>query len=464
MLITKPHTVGQRASMPDYSQTIRDYAHGGKAPEADPFASFLTQIEQSNPSPEANNSSAYIDTHLGLSPYAKSNIEAGLQGSEESYRQSSSTIPNNLQSITEIAPADISAQILRANQQAEQSIENAKLSKEINDTFRNTQTIQDKYGVKIAKNQGIELIATEQNVKAHTSDTAPTIEQSTIRGIALKQNNGIQLFDTPSMGELMRSAIPLDSSSLNTLSRVEIVKAKKLQNLEVNDAKMLERKANQENIIENKQDKNKTEKNEIINNDNESLGDLSAKYESGSGGSLTIGYDRMGGTSYGKYQIASNTGSFDAFLTYLRDSAPDIAKELEEAGDANTGSKSGAVPEKWKEIAQNDAERFDKLQEGFIKQSHFDPAISALEQSGLDTESSTLKQVVWSTAVQHGVSGAKKIFSRALENLSEISEKDFITNVYDIRAKQFASSTASVREAVQSRLENEKKSALTSLG
>ena len=44
------------------------------------------------------------------------------------------------------------------------------------------------------------------------------------------------------------------------------------------------------------------------------LGSLSEKYESGGRGSSTVGYDSTGGTSYGKYQIASKVGAMDDYL------------------------------------------------------------------------------------------------------------------------------------------------------
>ncbi len=451
MLVSKPHSVGQRASMPDYSQTIRDYANGGKAPEADPFANFLTQIEQPNPTPEPSNSSAYIDTHLGLSPYVKANIEAGLQGNEESYRQSNATIPTDLQSIGQFAPADVSAQILQANRSAEKAIQDAQLTKEINNTYRTTNDILSKAGVqKIFPNQIDLTIIEEPKVEP---EPANEVHERPIRGIELKQNNGIQLFDTPTLATLLRSAIPLDSSSLNTLSRVEFNKIAKEKLLQTKDLETLQNVENKKAEIENAE----------VLEENTGLGDLSAKYESGSNGSSTIGYDRVGGTSYGKYQIASNTGTFNSFVNFLKEKAPDIADKFSDIANANTGSKEGEMPNTWKSVATNESERFDKLQEDFIKKSHFDPAFETLEDSGLNTESKTLQQVVWSTAVQHGATGAKNILTKALNSISNLSEKDFISSVYDIRATQFTSSTPQVREAVQARLVAEKETALAQL-
>lgn len=46
-------------------------------------------------------------------------------------------------------------------------------------------------------------------------------------------------------------------------------------------------------------------------------GDFSARYESGTAGSAAIGYDKTGGTSYGKWQLSSKQGSLEGFLRYL---------------------------------------------------------------------------------------------------------------------------------------------------
>jgi hypothetical protein len=85
-----------------------------------------------------------------------------------------------------------------------------------------------------------------------------------------------------------------------------------------------------------------------------SSGSLSSRYESG-GTIDCIGYDKKGGTSYGQYQIASKTGTMDNFVTFLEDKAPDIAERLKSAGPADTGGRTGRMPETWKQIAAEDA-------------------------------------------------------------------------------------------------------------
>lgn len=200
------------------------------------------------------------------------------------------------------------------------------------------------------------------------------------------------------------------------------------------------------------------------------IGTLAAQFESGKDGIAAIGYDRHGGTSYGKFQIASRVGSMDNFLKFLDTSAPDIAKELRTAGPANTGSRSGAMPDAWRKIAGAQPERFEALQDKFIYDSHYKPALEAVaKNTPLDENkiSSAMQEVLWSTAVQHGPAGAARIFGRAAEMTGKSQgasyDKKMINNVYDIRAEQFGSSTESVQDAVRNRLQREKKLALNML-
>lgn len=200
------------------------------------------------------------------------------------------------------------------------------------------------------------------------------------------------------------------------------------------------------------------------------IGRLSARFESGGDGIAAIGYDSTGGTSYGKYQIASRVGSMKSFLSFLDSEAPDLAKRLRKAGPANTGSRRGGMPNEWRAIAKEQPERFEKLQESFIHQSHYKPALNAIEQrTGIDSSklSAAMREVIWSTAVQHGPAGAARIFERADEISGKSTdasyERKLITNVYKLRAGQFGSSSKQVREAVQSRFRQEKQLALNML-
>jgi len=200
-------------------------------------------------------------------------------------------------------------------------------------------------------------------------------------------------------------------------------------------------------------------------------GDLSAQFESGSGGISTIGYDRVGGTSYGKYQIASKPGTMDRFLSYLDKNAPEWADKLRSAGPANTGSKQGNMPTQWKNIAAENPTKFEKMQHDFIASETYDPARSMiLQRTGLDLNSAppALREVLWSTSVQHGATGAARIFGRVIDQYAKTGQKEnfnasLIEGVYDSRKGQFGSSTTRVQEAVSSRMDTEKQLALSML-
>ncbi|MBQ9406112.1 MAG: hypothetical protein IJU37_05145 [Desulfovibrio sp.] len=204
--------------------------------------------------------------------------------------------------------------------------------------------------------------------------------------------------------------------------------------------------------------------------DDTSLGQLSARFESGSDGVAAVGYDRNGGTSYGKYQVSSRAGSLSDFLKYLDTEAPDISRRLRASGPGNTGSRHGSMPDTWRSIASEQPERFEQLQEDFIHQSHYKPALeSIVQRTGLteSTLSTAMREVIWSTAVQHGPAGAARIFARADALSGKPSdpsyERNLISNVYKIRVGQFGSSTSRVQAAVANRFKEEKNIALNML-
>lgn len=201
------------------------------------------------------------------------------------------------------------------------------------------------------------------------------------------------------------------------------------------------------------------------------VGSLSARFESGSAGVAAIGYDRVGGTSYGKYQIASKPGTMDRFLSFLDDKAPAWADRLRNAGPTDTGSKEGGMPDAWKAIAAENSDRFEQLQHDFIAGETYDPARAMiLKQTGLDFDNAppVLREVLWSTSVQHGPTGAARIFNKVIDRfVGNGTDGDFnaklIEGVYDTRKGQFGSSTQRVQESVANRLNQEKQLALSML-
>jgi hypothetical protein len=199
-------------------------------------------------------------------------------------------------------------------------------------------------------------------------------------------------------------------------------------------------------------------------------GQLSARYESGEESVAAIGYDRVGGTSYGTYQISSKAGTMRQFIAYLDDKAPGWARRLRSAGPADTGSTQGRMPREWRRISEEDPARFAQLQHEFISASHYQGALKKIAASNnfqVEQRSKALREVLWSTSVQHGPTGAAEIFDSALEKLQHkgtaISDKKLIEQIYARRSRQFGSSTARVRAAVRQRLHQEKTTALNML-
>lgn len=193
------------------------------------------------------------------------------------------------------------------------------------------------------------------------------------------------------------------------------------------------------------------------------LGSLSAQYESGKRGSSAIGFDSTGGTSYGKYQIASRTGTMNNFLEYAKTQNPEVYERLKGAGASDTGSTSGQFVNEWKKLVAEG--KMGNLEHDFIKASHYDKAMEKIKDPELRKmieQNPALQDVMWSTAVQHGPAdkkgGAAQIFNQAYK--PGMSSEDLIKGVYSSRRTKFGSSSSKVQASVQARFDDEQKKAL----
>ncbi|WP_052507379.1 hypothetical protein [Desulfonatronovibrio magnus] len=198
-------------------------------------------------------------------------------------------------------------------------------------------------------------------------------------------------------------------------------------------------------------------------------GQLAARFESVNS-SAAIGFDRKGGTCYGIYQLSSKMGTMGEFIEFLHDKAPDLSKRLRQSGPANTNGRSGKMPAEWKKINEEYPERITDLQHEFIYSKFYLPAARGVRaRTGLDMEqaSPALREVLWSTAVQHGVHGAMNIFQRAATAVnfqpSDRQDREMIMAVYNERSRRFTGSSEIVRTAVLIRFSMEVKKALAML-
>jgi hypothetical protein len=209
---------------------------------------------------------------------------------------------------------------------------------------------------------------------------------------------------------------------------------------------------------------------------NTDLGALSERYES-NGNPCAIGRDSTGGWSYGKYQIATKTGTFDNYMSYLKRDFPDIYSELAAGGGASGAkSKTSAFDAKWKALCSK--AEFAKSQHDFIQASHYEPAarrISKVNGIDVNSRSKALQDVVWSCSVQHGPGGAAKIFERAFGtsglDSQTATDEEIINAVYTEREKTnsegnlsyFRSSKQNVQASVRNRFKSERATALKML-
>lgn len=198
---------------------------------------------------------------------------------------------------------------------------------------------------------------------------------------------------------------------------------------------------------------------------NNTIGGLAKKYES-SGNPSTIARNPgdIGGASYGTYQITQ--GTMPGFLSYLKSSGNPLASVFDGVKIA-----SNAFDAAWRSAAaQQGGAALKAAEEGFIKQSHYDPAAKSIAKAtGVDVNkrSNALQQVLYSVSVQHGPGGAKNVFKGAGIN-NKMTDEQIIRAVYRERSanngmKYFKSSSPSIRAGVLGRFKKEEQDAISLL-
>ncbi len=171
------------------------------------------------------------------------------------------------------------------------------------------------------------------------------------------------------------------------------------------------------------------------------LGSLSSNFESG-GNPGAINKDKKdpGGFSYGIYQFATKKGSATEFLNWLNahtDYKPmydSLVKDQAKPGTLDFNKH-------WESLAKTDGPTFGYAQHKFWVETAFIPALSNISQQvpiiNWLNASPVLHDVLFSTVVQHGKSGALDIVSKAIGSSSgPLSESDVIKKIYDERGRR----------------------------
>lgn len=197
------------------------------------------------------------------------------------------------------------------------------------------------------------------------------------------------------------------------------------------------------------------------------LGSLSARYESnGNPGVIANNPGDYGGKSYGAWQFSSKMGSLNSFINSLQGKNDAYYSKLVEAKAADGNTFGSSFDNAWRSIAKEDGEGFLALQQSYVKEAFYDRAADTLYNNfnfDINSKSKALKDVLWSTVVQHGVRGAVGIFSKV--NLTG-NDEGIISQVFDERQKvnvHFKSSSAEIRKSVYNRFDRERNEALTML-
>lgn len=205
------------------------------------------------------------------------------------------------------------------------------------------------------------------------------------------------------------------------------------------------------------------------------LGQTSEKFETGGRGPGTINNylssEDRGGASYGSYQFAS-------FLPPLTPSgkarpssknSPVLSYLKSSKYSALFAGLQPATPEfdaKWREIAQNDKEGFEKDQHDYTKRKYYDVMVANLQSRGLDLSSfgPAVQDLIWSTAVQFGP-GRTDVFTVPLQGKPKLTDTDIVNIVSQYKIQNvetfFKSSGPAIISGVRNRYEAEKNDLLS---
>ncbi len=202
------------------------------------------------------------------------------------------------------------------------------------------------------------------------------------------------------------------------------------------------------------------------------LGTLSGLYESHKGQNLwnNGNLDKTGGWSYGTYQIAAKNGTMKDYLRYLQ-KHPNYQKfyhRLQQAGGINSALK-GELQFKntWADLSKNND--FLLSQQDFIIDKKLNPTlkyISDIKGINLDNRSPVIRDVLYSTATQHGEGGASHVMHRRFgrnTDVSALSDAELIHQIYNERSDvdhYFKNSSKNIKDNLKKRFQKEKNKAL----
>ena len=205
------------------------------------------------------------------------------------------------------------------------------------------------------------------------------------------------------------------------------------------------------------------------------IGALSARYETQSGGDpgkISSGRGDRGGISYGSHQLATKTGTVDAFAA-----SPEARPWVRQF----SGLKAGTMEfgRQWRIAAAANPSAFEAAQKAYVGRTLYEPAVGKVAKVtgyDLDKAHEAVRQVAYSVSVQHG--GAALILSRAVtqtdakfKRADAVYQEQLIRNIYSqrteytkaVRRRASPSEVRSLDNAIKNRFPRERDDALRML-
>ena len=222
---------------------------------------------------------------------------------------------------------------------------------------------------------------------------------------------------------------------------------------------------------------------------------LSRKYEvgdpNGKPAMVVCNDGDIGGTSYGTYQLASNTGAVEGFLEFVKNYYNDLLANYGRVLSRYVINSQQFINE-WRSIGTIDPEGFQELQDAYIQSEYYEVTANYLRKEGyeLSTKSDVMRAVIFARSVQNGMNGAYRLVKQSFQrtgypNLTYVNDSYFdnvmITNIYDFLIDEcdsvcynkqkgyyssknsFVNGSLRIVQALRNRFVNEQKDALLAL-
>ena len=190
-------------------------------------------------------------------------------------------------------------------------------------------------------------------------------------------------------------------------------------------------------------------------NTSDHLGFVSGEFESG-GNPGTVAKDNFG-YAYGAWQMNSKKGILPKFVESLKGD-PKFGKLAELEIDSPEFQKE------WASLAKQYPNEFLKKQHECISKNLFMPVFNYAKSAGINVTNRAVQEALWSQAVQHGLSGNKKIIDAAASKLSPQSKpEDIVRALYSARSNYInglSTLDAGLKEQLNSRYRKETSKAL----